>query len=207
MFAAAYGDPTGQASRSVEAPGPYEPAGPVAGCQPFDTDHAGRCRGVDELIAGNRNAHVGSAWGDGAEEHEIAGGNRPAADAAAQGELARDRPRHDGPVPGEHVGHQPAAVEARRIPAAIAVRHPLEAHGRAHERRPVHGSACGWCGGSAGAGKWRWDGTCGGAGGTREHADEGDDARERQGEGLRGPRAGAPPPRHHVRQPGGRPCS
>ena len=80
-------------------------------------------RRVDELIAADGDAHVRGAGRDRREEHEVARlARRPRSTSLSRLELLAHFARHLEAVLREDVLHEAAAIESRRVGAAVPVR-------------------------------------------------------------------------------------
>ena len=88
-------------------------------------------RRVDELVAANRDSHVRRPLRDGGEEHEVAGLQIVAGDRASRARECSATVRGSSRRAREHVAHEAAAVESRRIAPAVPVRRAPQ-----RQRRP-----------------------------------------------------------------------
>src|SRR4051794_4263694 len=100
----------------------------------LDTDHAGGARRVDELVAAERDRNMSGPGRDGTEEEEISRGDSARRDRLSGVELIGNRAWQDDPVSREHVLREPAAVEPRRVGAAVSIPRSAESECGASER-------------------------------------------------------------------------
>src|SRR4051812_32544216 len=99
-----------------------EAALPVVARVVLHANDTTRTRSVDELIAADCNSHVRGAATLRLEKHQIPGFDVVTVNAGAELVLIVDLTRQSQAMLREHPLHEPAAIEAARIAAAIAVR-------------------------------------------------------------------------------------
>src|SRR5688572_1277201 len=99
---------------------------PVAARIPLGADHAARARRVHELAAAKRDPDVRCAARHGLEEHQIAGPDLVALDLFPDEILLPHLARKREPLLREDPLDESAAIESRRIAAAVAVRRSLQ---------------------------------------------------------------------------------
>ena len=89
---------------------------------------------MNELVSAYCDRDVAGTRSDCREEQQIAGLDLVAVHRPTGFELVADLPRHAEAVPGEHVLHEPAAIEPGGIAATISIRNAREREGRSGDR-------------------------------------------------------------------------